>query len=95
MSIPIIAIKNEGNQTNSTEEYTYLIFDQELYSLVPITSSELKKSVISGKYIQGIGKYDNAVVPGISEITDPDWVTRSRAAKILPQFRENIGRTVE
>ena len=93
--VPIIAIKNEGNQTNSAEEYTYLIFDQELYSLVPITSSELKRSVISGKYIQGIGKYDNAVVPGISEITDPDWVTRSRAAKILPKFRENIGRTVE
>ena len=79
--IPIISLRLEGEMADRLEEkYLYFIIEPQSHAICPITKDELKRKVASGQYVQGLGEnLKQKSVPGIPEITDPDWVVRSRA----------------
>lgn len=82
--VPIISIKKDKEIPDYIGlDCLYFIFDQKAYSIQPISREELMNRVASGLYVQGIGKADDKIVPGLPEITNPDWVVRHRAAPLV------------
>lgn len=96
--IPIISLRLEGEMADRLEEkYLYFIIEPQSHAIQPITRDELKRRVASGQYVQGFGEnLKQKSVPGIPEITDPDWVVRNRAEYRLANKKDmKLDKTAE
>lgn len=77
--VPIISINN-ANPPNAARagDFLYFVFNQKTHAIEPIDRAVLVDRVVKGTLIQGRGRYDKAVVPGLPEITDRRFLEEQR-----------------
>ncbi len=78
--VPIISV-NQAKDTRNTsiDDFLYFEFDQQSHEIRPISREKLVEQVVTGELIQGRGKEDKVRVPGIPELTDPNYISQKRA----------------
>ena len=82
--IPIISLNVAQDINNPTQEdFLYFEFVQDTHEIKPISREKLIEKVVSGEYIQGRGKNDKTIIPGIPEITDAQFINQARAKKAM------------
>lgn len=87
--VPIISINNADDPSRATpNDYLYFVFNQHSHAIEPITRDELFNQVVNGKLIQGRGKADSVVIPGIPQLTDKKFIEEERRIA----YRKSIGR---
>lgn len=92
--VPIIAVNISQNlECPGPDDYLYLEFVQNVHEIRPISRDKLIEKVVSGEYIQGRGKHDQKVIPGLPEITDPQFIAQARAARVSRITNNNLYNT--
>ena len=82
--VPILSVNQAQDASQArAEDYLYFEYIQETHDIRPISREKLIEKVVSGKYLQGRGKDDKVIVPGLPEITDQKYIreTRDRARR--------------
>ena len=80
--VPIISINVATDPEHATQDdYLFFEFVQDTHDIRPISREKLIEKVVSGEYIQGRGKHDKTVIPGLPEITNQDYINQARAQR--------------
>lgn len=82
--VPIISINVAQDLANpKQEDFLFFEFVQDTHEIKPISREKLIEKVVSFEYVQGRGKHDNVVIPGIPEITDKQFLYQARARRAM------------
>lgn len=82
--VPIISINVAQDKNNPRQEdYLFFEFVQGTHEIKPISRDKLIEKVVSGEYIQGRGKHDKVIIPGIPEITDAQFINQARVRRAM------------
>ena len=82
--VPIISINVAQDIANpKQEDFLFFEFVQDTHEIKPISREKIIEKVVSFEYVQGRGKHDNVVIPGIPEITDKQFLYQARARRAM------------